>query len=84
MRQLAVRSRHSGIIRAEPGRALRTLVKKGTPLLRLYDALGEEVELVLAPEDGYVMGIRPFQYAPAGWPLVWLGVVTGELVQEAP
>jgi predicted deacylase len=77
VRQVAVRSGTSGIIVAEPERKLRTLVDEGTPLVRLLDAKGEEVERLKAPVHGYIMGFRTYQYAPAGWPLVWMGEPTG-------
>lgn len=79
VRQVAVRSGRSGIIRSLPGRRIREHVTKGTPLVELLDPLGNVVEQVEAPVDGYVMGYRPYQYAPAGWPLVWMGEVTGTM-----
>lgn len=77
VRQVAVRSGISGLIVAEPSRKLRARVTAGTPLLRLLDAKGEEAERLAAPVDGFVMGFRTYQYAPAGWPLVWLGEPVG-------
>jgi predicted deacylase len=79
VRQRAVRSGSAGIIVPEPGLRLRTHVRAGTLLLRLYDALGHEVETVVAPIDGLVMGIRTTPYYPPGWPLVWMGEVVGRL-----
>lgn len=73
VRQVAVRSSRAGIIVAEPERKLRSQVEAGTLLLRLLDAKGDEVERVMAPVDGHIMGFRTYQYAPAGWPLVWMG-----------
>lgn len=79
VRQRAVRSGRAGVIVPEPNLTLRSFVEQGTPLLRLYDLLGEEVEVVTAPIDGLVMGIRTFQYYPPGWPLVWMGEIVGQL-----
>jgi predicted deacylase len=79
VRQRAVRSGTSGIIVPEPNLRLRAYAEKDTPLLRLYNLLGQEVEVVTAPVDGLVMGIRTFQYCPPGWPLVWMGEITGKL-----
>jgi predicted deacylase len=73
VRQVAVRSGNAGLVVGEPARRLRTRVSAGTPLVRLLDAKGEEVEVVVAPVDGIVMGYRTYQYSPAGWPLVWMG-----------
>lgn len=77
VRQVAVRSDKSGIIVAEPERKLRARVDEGAPLVRLLDAKGDETERVAAPVGGYIMGYRTYQYAPAGWPLVWMGEPTG-------
>lgn len=79
VRQRAVRSGSAGVIVPEPSVKLRTHVEAGTPLLRLYDALGHEVETVVAPIDGLVLGIRTTPYYPPGWPLVWMGEVIGRL-----
>lgn len=78
VRQVAVRSNRTGIIVADPNRRLRAQVSSGTPLLRLLDANAQEVETVEAPISGYIMGFRTFQYAPAGWPLIWMGEPIGE------
>lgn len=83
VRQVAVRSGNSGIIVAEPERRLRAMVSAGTPLVRLLDAKGDEVERVTAPTDGFVMGFRTYQYAPAGWPLVWMGEPIGSWSESA-
>lgn len=82
VRTRAVRSARAGLI--EPHRDLRprTFVRAGTPLLHLYDFFGQDQELVRAPVDGYVMGIRSYPYAPPGWPLVWMGVVTEEITDQ--
>jgi len=79
VRQRAVRSSRAGIIVPEPALTLRTFVKEGTPLAQLFSPLGELVERVTAPIDGWVMGMRTYPYCPPGWPLFWMGEVTGEL-----
>lgn len=73
VRQLAVRSNRAGILVSEAYPLLRKRVSAGTPLARLLNAVGEEVECVTAPVEAFVMGFRTYQYAPPGWPLVWLG-----------
>jgi len=77
----AVRSGQGGLMdpAADLLARVRTFVPAGTPLLNLYDVFGEVAEEVTAPVDGYVMGVRIYPYAPAGWPLVWMGVVSEEL-----
>ncbi len=71
----AVRSGCGGLAVPVENFPLRHMVTEGTPLVRLYNLLGDEIELVRAPFDGIVTGFRSFPYAPAGWPLVWLSKI---------
>lgn len=79
VRQRAVRSGNSGLLVPNAEVPLRSFVEEGTLLATLVSPLGELVEEVRAPSKGYVMGVRTYQYYPAGWPLVWLGEVKGTL-----
>jgi len=75
----AVRSAQAGLIEPAAGLQLRSFVRAGTPLIRISDVFGEVRENVAAPADGYVMGIRTYPYAPPGWPLIWMGIVSEEV-----
>jgi predicted deacylase len=73
VRTYAVRSGRAGMLAPARELNVRGFVRAGTPLMDLLDVFGERRETVVAPTDGYVMAIRTYQYAPPGWPIVWMG-----------
>lgn len=79
----AVRSHQGGLLEPVPDllARVRTFVRAGTPLFTLSDIFGREAEQVAAPVDGYLMGVRTYPYAPAGWPLAWMGIVSEEIIE---
>lgn len=79
IRQRAVRSGNSGLFLPNRDVSLRSLLAAGEVFASLVNPLGEIIEEVTAPAEGYLMGLRTYQYYPAGWPLAWLGEVKGTL-----
>jgi predicted deacylase len=73
VRNSAIRSRAGGVAVPVQPFPLRERVAEGTPLMRLYGLDGEELETVTSPFDGVLLGFRSYSYAPAGWPLLWIG-----------
>lgn len=55
--QVALLANHYGIWIGEDV-ALRTPLKEGTVLGRIYNLYGDEIEVVKAPEDGQIFGLR--------------------------
>jgi predicted deacylase len=56
--QRLVLAGRDGLWIVEPGFRFRETVAAGTALARIYDLYGHEVELVTAPCDGQVFGMR--------------------------
>jgi predicted deacylase len=64
--QHAVLAGHSGLYSAEPGVEFQQPVPKGTPLARIRNLYGDELEVIRAPVDGRVFGLRSLNTVETG------------------
>jgi predicted deacylase len=60
-----IRCNNGGYIAFEPSCRLKNHVKKGTPLLKIYDQFGTLTEEIVAPDDVVILSI-PVPYVPFG------------------
>ncbi len=61
-----VRCRYGGIMMPTEKCRIRTEVKKGDHMVTIYDLFGNELEKVLAPQDGMVLGVPVLPVAYPG------------------
>jgi predicted deacylase len=73
----ALRFGQGGYLVIDPELPIRQPVSEGRVLGRLLGFYGDELEVIRAPFDGMVMGIRTVSYTPPGWPTFWFARIVG-------